>query len=235
MKPIIGVLPLWDDSNNSIWMLPGYMDGISAAGGLPLMLPFTEDEAEISQLAGLCDGFLFTGGHDVLPELYGEEPLEKLISCCRKRDVMETLLLKQVMEADKPVLGICRGIQLINAALGGSLWQDLPTQHPSDIDHYPHAPHGVPVHEVDVLPGSPLGDLIGAGKLAVNSSHHQAVKELAEGLEAMAISPDGLIEALYKPDQRFLWAVQWHPERLYQTDPCNGKIFRAFLEAALQN
>ncbi len=226
-------MPLWDESNNSIWMLPDYMDGIEEAGALPLMLPFTEDEETLEQLTALCDGFLFTGGHDVSPALYGEEPHPALGAVSETRDFMESFLLKRAIELNIPSLGICRGIQLINAVLGGTLWQDLPAQHPSDIDHYPHAPHGVPVHEVRLLPDTPLSALTGAETLAVNSSHHQAVKELAPGLEAMAVSPDGLIEAFYLPGQRFLWAVQWHPERLYRTDLNNKKIFHAFYEAMI--
>ena len=125
--PLIGVLPLWDDEKNSLWMLPGYFDGIRQAGGLPIMLPLTVEPQDIAQLATLCDGFLFTGGHDVSPALYGETPINESIACCPKRDAMETILLREALRLDKPVLGICRGIQFINAALGGTLYQDLPT------------------------------------------------------------------------------------------------------------
>ena len=107
-KPVIGVLPLWDDDKESLWMLPGYMDGITASGGLPVMLPMTVDPLELKQLAQLCDGFLFTGGHDVSPDLYGEEPLTGT-ECCVPRDIMERSLLRIAMSMDKPVLGICRG------------------------------------------------------------------------------------------------------------------------------
>lgn len=231
MKPIVGVMPLWDDKKNSIWMLPGYMDGLSQAGLLPIILPFSRDENELEQLMGICDGVLFTGGHDVSPELYQETPLEDLVSCCPKRDTMEVIALRLAIDADKPVLGICRGLQFINAALGGTLYQDLPSQHPSDIKHRQEAPYDVPSHTVSVIPGSPLYDCLHIRELPVNSCHHQAIKDLASGLEAMAVSPDGLTEALYKPDHHFLWAVQWHPEFSYRTDPCSRMIFRTFAEA----
>ena len=122
MKPVIGVMPLWDEKKDSIWMLPGYMDGISQAGGIPVIFPFSAEEQELDQLVRMCDGFLFTGGHDVSPEVYGEASLPGLIADCPKRDRMETVVLQKAIDADKPVLGICRGIQLINAALGGTLY-----------------------------------------------------------------------------------------------------------------
>ncbi|MBR2756304.1 MAG: gamma-glutamyl-gamma-aminobutyrate hydrolase family protein, partial [Lachnospiraceae bacterium] len=141
MKPIIGVMPLWDDEKDSLWMLPGYLDGIAQQGGIPVIFPFTDDENDLKQLMSTCDGFLFTGGHDVLPPLYGEEPIEELweselLDCCEKRDRMELIVLREAMKEQKPILGICRGLQFINAALGGSLYQDLPLQHPSDVVHH---------------------------------------------------------------------------------------------------
>ena len=232
LKPVIGVMPLWDDKKESIWMLPGYMDGISQAGGIPVIFPFSSDEQEVEQLIEICSGFLFTGGHDVAPELYGETPLSGLIDSCAKRDRMETVLLRKAIAADKPVLGICRGIQFINAALGGTLYQDLPTQHPSEVEHHQTPPYDKHAHFVSVVNGSPLYECLGTEQLSVNSYHHQAVNRLAPGLTAMAVSPDGLVEALYKPDQRFLWAVQWHPEFSFRTDANSRKIFRAFVDAA---
>lgn len=145
---------------------------------------------------------------------------------------METLILRKAMAADKPILGICRGIQFINAALGGTLWQDLPSQHPSDVNHHQNPPYNIPTHDVRILRGTPLHNCLGTEFLPVNSYHHQAVSRLASGLSAMAVSPDGLTEALYKPDQRFLWALQWHPEFSWQTDENSRKIFRAFTDAA---
>ncbi len=224
-------MPLWDDEKKSIWMLPGYLDGLREAGGLPVVFPLTADEQELERLMELCDGFLFTGGQDVSPELYGEEPLEGLTECCRPRDAMEEIVLRKAIEADKPVFGICRGIQFINAALGGTLYQDIPTQYPSDVDHHQQAPYDAPSHEVEIIENSPLHACLGSRSLAVNSLHHQAVREISEKLQAMAVSPDGLTEALYMPGHRFLWAVQWHPEFNYRTDGSSRKLFRAFAEA----
>ena len=231
MKPIVGVMPLWDDEKDSIWMLPGYMDGISQAGGIPVIFPFSADEEEIDRLTSMCDGFLFTGGHDVSPELYGENALEGLTQTCVKRDRLEEIVLKKAITADKPILGICRGIQLINAALGGTLYQDLPTQHPSGVPHRQQPPYDNPAHSVAIIKDSPLYDCLRTDQLQVNSHHHQAVKDLAPGLVSMAISPDGITEALYMPERRFLWGMQWHPEFSYRKDENSRKIFRAFSAA----
>ena len=224
-------MPLWDDEKNSIWMLPGYMDGIKQAGGLPFIFPFSEDENELSALVGMCSGILFTGGHDISPEIYHEKPLEGLVSCCEKRDITERIVLKLALEADKSILGICRGIQFINAAFGGTLFQDLKLQHPSGVEHHQHAPYDVPSHDVMLIEDTPIQKCLQWDTLAVNSCHHQAVKELAPGLKPMAVSPDGLTEALYMPGKRFLWAVQWHPEFSFRSDENSQKIFSAFIDS----
>ncbi len=231
MKPLVGVMPLWDEERNSIWMLPGYMDGIAQAGATPFIFPFSCDRKELARLVRMCDGILFTGGQDVSPELYREAPMGSLVSCCKKRDEMETIVLREALENEKSVLGICRGIQLINAALGGTLYQDIPTQCPSEIRHHQKPPYHVPVHSVKIAAGSPLYDCLQVGELQVNSYHHQAVKTVSPALTVMAVSPDGIVEAVYKPDQRFVWAVQWHPEFSCQTDADSRKIFHAFIKS----
>ena len=233
MKPIVGVMPLWDEKKDSLWMLPGYLDGIEQAGGIPFIFPLSADRADLKRLADMCDGFLFTGGHDISPEIYGEEPLDGLVFCCEMRDEMETAVLSEALDADKPVLGICRGIQLINAALGGTLYQDIPSQCPSETEHHQPKPYDRPIHDVAVTQGTPLHECLQLDRLSVNSLHHQAVKTTAPGLEVMAVSPDGLVEALYMPKHRFLWAVQWHPEFSFHEDENSRKIFRAFIEAML--
>lgn len=230
MKPVIAVMPLWDDDRQSLWMLPGYLDGIAEAGGTGVMLPLTTDSDAVAQLISLCDGVLLTGGHDVSPSLYGQEPLAGL-ETCPARDRMDATALRLALREDKPVLGICRGIQLMNAALGGTLWQDLPTQHPSDVDHHMAPPYDRVAHEVRILPGTPLHELLGQDLLGVNSYHHQAVRDVAPGLVPMAVSTDGLVEAVYAPGQRFCWGVQWHPEFSFRTDASSRAIFRAFVNA----
>lgn len=234
-KPIIGCVPLVDRARESLWMLPGYFDGIAEAGGVPVMLPLTADAADVETLVDALDGILVTGGQDLDPATYGVGDPAAAALCpelCHERDRMELALVPAAVRADLAVLGICRGIQTLNVALGGTLWQDIPTQLPSEVVHHGTAPYELPDHEVEVLAGTPLADLVGAGPLPVNSYHHQALRELGEGLEVMAQAPDGVIEALWRPASRFLWGVQWHPEFSHATDDASRKIFSAFVAAA---
>lgn len=215
-------------------MLPGYMTGIAQAGGIPLMLPLTSDREALDQLAYGLDGVLFTGGHDVSPSLYGEDVLPACAACSPERDAMEKILLDLVLERDMAAFGICRGIQFVNAALGGTLWQDLPSQRPSAVEHHMQPPYDRAAHRVGIAAGSPLHDLLGADELAVNSYHHQAVKDLAPHLEVMAVSEDGLVEAVRLPEAHFVWAVQWHPEFSWRTDEASRRLFAAFVRAAAE-
>jgi putative glutamine amidotransferase len=228
--PIIGVVPLIDYSKSCFWMLPGYMNGLKQAGAMPIMFPVIYNNADAEMLADMCDGFLFTGGQDVDPAVYGEEKTELCGECCPERDTMEKLLLDIAMKRDIPVLGICRGIQFINACLGGTLWQDIPTQFSDKLTHCQKPPYNKPVHDVMIDRNSPLYELLKKECIAVNSYHHQGVRELSPELKSMASAPDGLVEAVYAPDYKFLWAVQWHPEFSYESDKNSLLIFNAFVE-----
>ena len=230
-SPIIGVTPLWDAERKSVWMLPDYLDGIRAAGGLPIVLPLEMTDTDADQIVATCDGFLFTGGQDVAPELYGTKDSTGTVVSSPERDKLETLLLKKALQADKPILGICRGFQFLNAFLGGTLWQDLPLQHPSEIVHKQGKPYGAPTHQVTLI--GDLKTLLGKETLEVNTLHHQAVKDLSDDLVPMAVAPDGLIEAAKMKGKRFVWAVQWHPEYLFKTDPDSLTIFKHFVGQTL--
>ena len=226
-SPIIGVTPLWDAERKSVWMLPDYLEGIKAAGGIPIVLPLEMSEEDANRIVETFDGFLFTGGQDVSPELYGTKDATGTIVPSPERDRLETLLLEKALQADKAILGICRGLQFINAFLGGTLWQDLPWQHPSDTVHRQGKPYGVPTHQVSI--SGELRSLLGKDILQVNTLHHQAVKDLADGLMPMAVAPDGLIEAARMTNKRFVWAVQWHPEYMFKTDADSLAIFSCFV------
>lgn len=230
-SPIIGVTPLWDAERKSVWMLPDYLDGIKAAGGIPIVLPLEMTEKDAYQIVATCDGFLFTGGQDVAPELYGTKDSTGTVVSSPERDKLETLLLKKALQADKPILGICRGFQFLNAFLGGTLWQDLPLQHPSEIVHKQGKPYNAPTHQV-TLSGD-LKTLLGKETLEVNTLHHQAIKDLGNDLVPMALAPDGIIEAAQMTGRRFVWAVQWHPEYLFKTDPDSLTIFKHFVKQTL--
>jgi len=233
MKPMIGIVPLVDETKDSIWMLPGYMDGITEAGGIPVILPLTSDRYVIEQLLDTIQGVLLTGGHDVDPQMYGEKCMPECGRPCRERDAMESELLKQAFERDIPVLGICRGIQFLNAYLCGTLYQDLPAQHHSDTEHHQKPPYDEPVHCVNIEKDSGLFRLLGKERLSVNSYHHQAIKEKAECLKTMAVSEDGIVEAVEMPEKKFVWAVQWHPEFSFRKDENSRMIFEEFVRRCI--
>ena len=231
MRPVIGLIPLYDDEKESYWMLPGYEKVIEKCGGLPIILPFSENKEELIEAYSLCSGILFTGGHDVGPNVYGSKPSEKCGTPCTVRDTMEGILLEKCLEENKPVFGICRGIQFINAYLGGTLYQDLPSEHPSATEHHMAPPYDRAAHNIEVIANTRLAQIIGAGTHQVNSYHHQAIKDLSEKVEEMAISEDGLVEAIEVKQQKFAIAVQWHPEFSFENCQDSVKLIQAFINA----
>lgn len=231
MKPMIGIVPLVDEKRESYWMLPGYMKGIEQAGGIPVMLPLTSDKAAIKVLTDSFSGFIFTGGHDVNPKLYNEVKSEKCAEICTERDEMESILFEYVLEMDKPALGICRGLQFMNVHLGGTLYQDLPTEINSKLVHSQKPPYDKPVHDISIKKDSLLYKLLQKTEAQVNSCHHQGIKKLAPALKIMAEAEDGIIEAIHMPDKKFIMATQWHPEFSYLVNEDSRKIFKAFINA----
>jgi putative glutamine amidotransferase len=231
--PLIGITPIWDEKESRVCIYPGYIRGLEEAGAAPVILPLNVSEAVLKHIADSFDGFLFSGGPDLAPEWYGQEKADYCGEICEARDKMEAYLFREaVLNQNKPAFGICRGIQLFNAFLGGNLYQDLPAEFPGTIAHRKGPPFDVPAHAVHLLPESPLGKLIGKERLEVNSHHHQAINALAEGLEIMALSDDGLVEAVYMPARPYVWAVQWHPE-LLPNDDASGKLFASFVRSAI--
>lgn len=229
-KPVIGLVPMVNPEKSLCEMPWSYCNALEGAGALPMILPLLTDPDSLRQTVSLCSGILLTGGPDVDPARYGEQTLPACGTIIPQRDEMEALLFRAALEADKPVLGICRGIQAMNVALGGTLWQDLPTQVEGSLNHTQPAPYDKTWHKVSVTPGTPLADLLGVEELEVTSRHHQAVKEVAPRLKAMAFAPDGVLEAVWMPGRRFVWGVQWHPESVYQTSEASRKLFAAFVE-----
>lgn len=232
MKTVIGICPLWDETKDSLWMFPGYMNMLEEQGVVPLMMPLTTDTGILDYFLSACGGFLLTGGQDVSPSLYGASPSEKCGLPCPERDAMDAYILKEAIRLDRSVLGICRGIQLMNAALGGTLYQDIPTEHPGGPEHHMSAPYDRVAHFVEIRRDTPLSSVLGVERLGVNSYHHQAVRELAPSLTTTAVSEDGLIEGVCMPGKRFIWGLQWHPELSYKSDPMSRKIAAAFVESA---
>lgn len=237
MKPVIGIIPLFDEEKDSIWMVPGYMDGIRRAGAVPMILPLVCDQADLRQIKSMCSGYLFTGGHDVDPSLYGEEKTGLCGPACMERDRLEQNVFRMAWEDHKAVLGICRGLQLINVLMGGTLFQDLPSEFQGTccIEHHMKPPYSRVCHQVELVQGGPLCKLLGRNSMGVNSYHHQGIKKLAPGLKATAVAEDGLVEGIYAPDREYIQAVQWHPEFMSPGDADAGKIFRSFIEGSKGN
>ena len=226
-KPLIALIPQVDEEGRW-WLNPDYMESVSRAGGVPAMLPLTDREEELEEIARRFDGFIFTGGEDLDPTLYGQKKEEFCGSIVPQRDAMEMKLFQLAFELDKPILGICRGIQLMNVALGGTLYQDIPTQAPSEITHRVLGkPLARETHEILVEPNCPFGNL--PLNLMVNSRHHQAIDRLAPGLAVRARAIDGIIEAVYMPRKPHVRAVQWHPENF--RNELSAVIFGEFVEA----
>lgn len=229
-KPIIGLTPSVDEEKNMQVVQPGYLESIDRAGGIGLMLPLTDRDEDIAQYVALCDGFLFVGGPDIEPWRFGQELLDTCGKCNARRDALEIKLMQAALAADKPILGVCRGIQVLNVALGGTLYQDVPSQYSDRVAHRMEPPYNRDVHKIRVVEGTPLAEL--PPLTGANSRHHQAILNLAPGLEVMAYSEDGLIEAVWMPEKRFVWAVQWHPEAYWADDGANPELFRRLVAAA---
>ena len=223
MRKILIPAYLSDDGKQTV-LLKTYSDAVEAAGAIPLIFPFTLDLDTMKAAVELVDGLLLTGGGDVDPALYGEDNRSSR-GIEPMRDQFEMKLMFEAKTQGKRVLGICRGIQLVNASLGGTLYQDLPTEYGKQINHSQPARRFQPVHSVQVQTGSLLHALLGHEELSVNSTHHQAVRQPAPELHPVAVSPDGVIEGLESSDNPIL-LVQWHPERLRRTDPRQDNLFR---------
>lgn len=228
-RPIIALTPMIDSKQGRWYMKPEYMRAVLRAGGVPVMMPRVDGDEELRAIAETMDGFLFTGGPDLDPVLYGQEKIPECGAIVPKRDATELKLMRLAVELDKPVLGICRGLQVLNVALGGALYQDIPTQAPSELHHQvTEKPHARITHHITVSPEFPFGSL--PLTHGVNSRHHQAIRDLAPGLEVRARATDGIIEAVWMPGKRHVRAVQWHPENF--DNELSRVIFEDFVEAA---
>ncbi|MEP6731533.1 MAG: gamma-glutamyl-gamma-aminobutyrate hydrolase family protein [bacterium] len=213
-----------------------YILTLTAAGAIPWMIPLV-DEDTLRGVYEELDAVFLPGGADIDPMTYGADPHPLCDKTDRERDRVEVLLAKWALAEEKPVLGVCRGMQLINVAAGGTLYRDLAEELPGSIkhDYFPycekHYSRDYLAHDVVVGEGSRLSRFVGAGTLPVNSMHHQGVKQLGHGLVATAEAPDGLIEAIEGEDEGYLVAVQWHPEALTDNDERTRHLFADFIEA----
>ncbi|ASN04586.1 gamma-glutamyl-gamma-aminobutyrate hydrolase family protein [Virgibacillus necropolis] len=233
MKAMIGVTSSMDINEEEYMVASENVNGIVQAGGVPIMLPNLVDEATITQIANSIDGLYATGGGDIDPTLFGEEPHPNLGIIIPSRDIFEVLLMKKMLEMGKPILAICRGCQILNIAVGGDMYQDIYAQIDRDlIQHNQKAPKGHGSHYVTVSEGSLLYQLTGVDTLKVNTMHHQANRKVINPFVVSGKANDGIIEAIESSSHGFVLGLQWHPEKMATTgDEASLKIFKGFVEA----
>ncbi len=223
-----GIRP--DGDTSRVRLTAAYVTALENAGLIPLIVPpLTSPDAAAAVLDSVA-GLVLTGGGDIDPALYGEKRHEKVHSISAARDATEVALIKEAQERGTPVFAICRGIQILNVALGGTLVQDIPSQCETDIAHDDESARNSRTHEIAVEPDSLIAKAVGAEHLTVNSFHHQSVKRVADGMRVTARSPDGIIEGLESTDDSWwVMAVQWHPEEMTDsTEPWDRGLFKAF-------
>jgi putative glutamine amidotransferase len=211
-----------------------YVRAIEQAGGVPILIPNLADNSMVERYLSVLDGLMLSGGVDVAPDYYGEAPHPELGEIDPLRDGTEMALAKRALESDMPVFAICRGFQLLNVLLGGTLYQDIPAQKPSDIYHRQsdiNLARPEFCHSISIQKGSRLAEIVGSCEMMTNSFHHQALKDVAPGLTVTAHAPDGVIEAFESADYRYLVAVQFHPEETAVHDDKSHRLFTAFVNA----
>lgn len=235
MKPLIGITSIFREKSQDYGVKSPYVEAVRCAGGLPVLLPASSSLEDAEALANAVDGLLIPGGIDVSPLLYGQQPIPQVAKTRRDFDLFETALIKAVAKQNKPIFGICRGMQIINVCFGGTLYQDIYEQvnrqicHCQDMDIRSEATHMVTLSE-----NSRLRSIIDADTLLVNSYHHQAICDVAKGFTATAAAPDGVVEAIESDNGQIL-AVQWHPECLYRTMVPAMELFRSFVLCCSQS
>jgi putative glutamine amidotransferase len=210
-----------------------YTTAIQSAGGLPILIPIEYPLLQVDALRRICAGILLTGGGDINSMLFNGEPHPSIGTPCDKRDALEQAIINKAVQTDWPLLGICRGHQMLNVALGGTLYTHIPAQYPNSLDHQASEDmdHEHLAHEVRLDPDTELCRILGLENMQVNSRHHQAVKDLAPILKVTARSSDGLIEGIELPGHRFCQGVQWHPESLQNLEE-QRRLFSEFIKAA---
>ena len=238
--PIIGITsrtaPVPPSGMLSIMVQQAYTNAILQAGGVPVLIPSNIPESGWRKLFQRLDGILFTGGPDIAIERFGGVPHPTVYGVDETRDSLELGLANLAADSEKPFMGICRGCQVVNVALGGTLYTHIPDQHSNALQHEYPGEDGIPartavVHSVRIEEGSRISKVLGEPILNVNSLHHQGIKDVAPSLKAVAFAPDGIVEAVEMPEHPFAIAVQWHPEWLTDQEPIR-RLFKAFVDAA---
>lgn len=233
--PLIGIPGYWHESEAILGRLAtavpdSYLRALLKVEAVPLILPVIQNPPVLRKLFLMVDGLLLVGGPDLDPAHYGQSPLPGLRKVTPPRDAMELQVTRWAREVDLPILAICRGVQVLNVAAGGTLWQDIASQLPraAKHDYHPNYAEDYRAHTIRAVAGSRIANLVGEGDVAVNSLHHQALDQLGEGLQATAFAPDGIIEAVEGTRSQWVVGVQWHPEWLVESDPGMLGLFEIF-------
>jgi len=227
--------PAWgryDPGSLVNYVFEDYVQAVEAAGGIPIIIPVIENQQFVAQAVGHLNGLILTGGPDILPRFYGESPVPSMGEVDYALDCMELEAAKEARQRRIPILGICRGIQTLAAAFGGTLIQDIPSQVPESIDHFQKAAKNVATHPVRLVAGTRLHALLQRDVLWVNSKHHQAVKDIPEGFVRSAESEDGIVEAIESSSEPFILGVQWHPEGMWRSDEPALSLFSNLIAKA---
>ncbi len=233
-RPLIGITPWYDYDKKTTYIKDGYCEGVNRAGGLGMLIPMTVDGNVVDGIMARCDGFLISGGPDVDPKYYGEKNLPFNQDISPYRDLLEIHIIKKAIELNKPLLGICRGIQLMNVAMGGSLYQDIYSQIKDRelVKHSQTAPKWYPTHNISIEMGSRILDIFGKQTVGVNSFHHQAIKEVAPGFAVSSRAEDGIIESIEYANHIFAVGVQWHPELMWRKDEAFLSLFEELVRCS---
>ena len=240
--PLIGISTMDDHDAAGIHaprfsMNQSYSKAVMAAGGVPVLIPHQEETEALRRIYEVLDGLLLPGGLDVHPKYYGQDPHPALDPVDVGLDVAETTMIPWALEDDMPIFGICRGEQVLNVVMGGTLVQDIYTEYPTTIDHresFKRKIRDFLAHDIAIDPNSRLRELVEADRVWVNTSHHQSIDKVAPGLVATAWSPDGIIEAVESPEHHFVLAVQCHPEEMWRKHTWARNLFDTFVKAAAE-
>src|SRR5690625_34206 len=231
MQPIIGIIPSIDEENSLYFVHKDNVNAIKEAGGLPILLPY--NFSHINKLMNVIDGLYLTGGYDIDPTFFGEEPHPNLGVINRIRDKFEIEFVQKFLTKRKPILAVCKGSQIVNIALGGDMYQDMYSQIRTPLlQHQQQAIKQHASHFVKVVEGSLLHKLVGKSKIKVNSRHHQANRNIGNNLKVSGKSSDGIIESIEGKENSFLLGLQWHPENMACCgDDLSMKIYKGFINA----
>lgn len=244
MRPLIGITcsrviggawGIYSPGHFMDYTFDEYSQAIQYSGGAPVLIPVAQNRETLQAILDRVDGLLLSGGPDINPRLFGEQPQQGLGEIDEDLDRMELEAARMAFQKDLPILGICRGIQVLNVSQEGTLYQDIPSQVQGSINHSQKADKAVNTHSVSIEGKTSLYKIFRRKEIWVNGKHHQSIKDLAPGFIISAKAPDGIIEAVEDPSKRFVTGVQWHPEGTFRKDPYSRRLFGAFVHAALQH